>query len=99
MANLVVTFENNYVKVLTNDYSTVLKNGRIHINKSDIEMVEMENASAAIIINLHTKKYSQWRVSYSPINDDLVFVIDSIDGVAPVDNADLMDMIMTKLNI
>lgn len=99
MANLVVTFENKFVKVLTNDYSTVLKNGRIHINLTDVEMVEMENAASAIVINLQTKKYSQWRVSYSPINDDNVFVIDSIDGVTPTDNSHLMDMIMTKLNV
>ena len=99
MANLVVTFENNYIKVLTNDYSTFLKNGRIDINKNDIEMIEMQNMDSAIIINLKTKKYSQWRVSFSAINDDVVFVIDSIDGVAPVDNSDLMDMLMTKLNL
>lgn len=99
MANLVITFENKYVKVLTNDYSTVIKNGRIHINKNDVEMAEMENSASAIIINLQTKKYSYWRVSYSPINEDNVFVIDSIDGVVPTDNSHLMDMIMTKLNV
>lgn len=99
MANLVVTFENNYVKVDTGIYASTLKSDFIYVRKDRVEEVELEESSDAMCFYLNITKYKKWRVSYSPINDDLAFVIDSIDGVTPTDNDHLLTLIMTKLNV
>jgi len=98
MANLVVTFESKYVKVVTGIYATTLGDDVIYLNKNSIEELELENSSEAIDIDLTTRKYDKWRVSYTVATVDTVFVVDSIDGVTPTDNDHLLTLIMAGLN-
>ena len=98
MANLVVTFGNKYVKVVTGIYATTLGDDVIYLNKNSIEELELENSSEAIDIDLTTRKYDKWRVTYTVATVDTAFVVDSIDGVTPTDNDHLLTLIMAGLN-
>jgi hypothetical protein len=96
MANLVVTNNGEYIKIVTNVYETILGAVEIHFHKSNIELVDLLTGSTFVEVDLSTKAHHKWIISYVATDD--AFIVDTVDGVAPSSNQDLCDKIMTLLN-
>ena len=95
MANAVVTKTGNSVIVAFNDYSS---NVNIEAKKrsyciADIVEVELEeDLSHVLVVMRHAHEQLTWELTYdSAYAGTKYFIIDSVEGVAPMSQSDLFD--------
>jgi hypothetical protein len=94
MPYLVVTNEKNTIKVVFNDAPEAVGYVQTHIPKSNIKGIRQMYFDQDLVEIMDQDQ--PWTVSHQLRTDALK--IDSVDGVAPTDAANLCDMIKTLLN-
>lgn len=85
MANIVVTSSTNYIKAVFNDMASASGVSQGYWAKSTIEKVVLRNDGAVEVVETSS------RVWVLDTAGTLGAIVDTVDGVAPSDNADLMD--------
>ena len=94
MANIVITKTGNVVNVDFGNYavSNSVDGKKASYKVDDISIVWLEKDDSVVYVRM--KDYittNNWRLSFENVGN--VFVVDSVDGVAPSSNQDLMDKI------
>jgi hypothetical protein len=95
MANIVITTNGNLVHVDFGNYSVSqsVDGKKASYLISDISIVWMEKDDSVIYVKMKDAiTTNNWRLSWEYLDNE-TFVVDSINGVAPTSNQDLMDKI------
>lgn len=94
MANITITKIGDVVEVDFGNYavSNSLDGKKAAYKVDDISIVWLEKDDSAVYVRM--KDFitnNNWKLSYTAIQDG--FVVDTVDGIAPTSNEDLMDKI------
>lgn len=94
MANIVITKTGNIVNVDFGNYvvSPSVDGKKASYKVDDISIVWLEKDESIVHVKMKDAITTRnWMLSFENVGN--VFVVDSIDGVAPTSNQDLMDKI------
>lgn len=96
MAFAQVINSGNFIEVITNFYAPYTDTKEIYMQKTCITYISLSNQETYIEIGLNTGRKYQFTSQYPPADNNLM-VIESVDGVAPIDNDDLLHKIKALL--
>ena len=94
MANIVITKTGNIINVDFGNYvvSSNVDGKKASYQVSDISIVWLEKDESIVHVKMKDSITTRdWRLSFEATPD--AFIVDSIDGVQPTSNQDLMDKI------
>lgn len=91
MANIVVTSSTNYIKAVFNDMSASVGVDTGYWAKSHIEKVVLREDGAVEVVE------GSSRVWVLDTAGTLGAIVDTVDGVAPSSNSDLMDKLAVAI--
>lgn len=92
MAFLQIINDTNFIEVITNDYAPYVDTHELYILKTQISYISLSANQDYVELGLTTGKKYQFTYSYPPSSPNLL-VVDSVDGIAAIDNDDLLHKI------
>ena len=90
MANIIITSTATEINIVSGTYAETLDIKEVNYLKSDIEMIWEHEKDKGVEISMDAKILSQWKFvapSEAPIKGCMI--VDTINGVAPSNQADL----------
>lgn len=84
MANIVITTSGSIVTVEYNDYASTVGFSKHVLHKEDMSLALVANSSY-IEVTL-----DKWIIAINTDGTGNYYIVDSINGIAPIDNSDLL---------
>lgn len=92
MAFLQIINDANFLEFITNDYAPFTDTKEAYVRKSNIDYITLSADETYIELGFNSGRKYQFTYQYPPISNN-VLVVDSVDGIAPTNNDDLLHKI------